>query len=78
TGSSDITNPFAAKADVRLTKVRPYLIGLKATADHRLTIAHSGEETIQSQEDEALTFIHAPRPIPFQYSPDEKWTAMTA
>ncbi len=77
TKDSDISeSAFHGKADVRLAKVRPYLIGMKTRSDHMLTIVHSGDERIQTRDDQTRRFVHDPRPIPFAYTPDPAWLSL--
>ena len=65
---------FHGMLDVRLTKVRPYLVGMETRSDHMVTIIHTGDELIQPTDDEAVRFDYDPRPISFVYSPGPIWS----
>jgi hypothetical protein len=44
-------NPFAGMADVRLTKVRAWLVGPENESDHKVIITHLGQEQFRGPED---------------------------
>ena len=44
-------NPFAGMADVRLTKVRAWLVGPENELDHKVIITHLGEEQFRGPDD---------------------------
>jgi hypothetical protein len=67
--------PFHGMANVRLTSVRPYFIGLKGDDTHTITIAHGGDEIIQGPDDRPYTFSHGRRAIRFVSTPTRQLAA---
>lgn len=49
----DVTqrNPFAGMADVRLTKVRIWLVGKESSLDHKVVLTHLGREQFRAPND---------------------------
>ena len=64
TKTSIENSPFAGLADVRITKVRPWAIGLETgETDHKahlhhLVMTHLGSETVVTPVGEACSFVH--------------------
>ncbi|MDR0207684.1 MAG: hypothetical protein LBJ33_00830 [Pseudomonas putida] len=60
--------PFAGLANVRLTTVRAYVKGA-STSDGslRVSLMHGGYETVVSPTNLAMSFIHKPLSVMFQY-----------
>ncbi len=56
-------NPFAGMADVRLTKVRVWLVGKANTLDHKVILTHLGSEQFRTPDD---------KPYPERVDPAEK------
>jgi hypothetical protein len=56
-------NPFAGMADVRLTKVRVWLVGTENGLDHRITLTHLGQEQFRTPDD---------KPYPGRLDPPEE------
>lgn len=60
--------PFAGLANVRLTTVRVYVEGARTSNDQlHVSIMHGGYETVVSQANSAMSFIHKPLSVTFQY-----------
>ena len=63
-GMKKSMSPFAGLAQVRLTKIRAWAIGLQTGANdqgnlmHHIVLTHLGRETVVSEWDEALDFVH--------------------
>lgn len=63
------SQPFAGLANVRLTTVRVYVEGAStANGALRVSIMHGGYETIVSPDNVAMSFIHKPLSVTFQYA----------
>ncbi len=60
---ANLPNPFAGMADVRLTKVRAWLVGHGNTLDHKVTLTHLGEEQFRRPDD---------KPYPHRLEPPEE------
>lgn len=58
-----LPNPFAGMADVRLTKVRVWLVGKKNNLDHKVTLTHLGREQFRKPDD---------KPYPKRFEPAEE------
>jgi hypothetical protein len=83
---ASVANPFNGKADVRLTKVRAWLIGMETTNNrHNIIIEHSGREMFRRPDDTGCPeprqrdagaagddprIIHTPLRIPLIYKAD--------
>jgi hypothetical protein len=81
-----VANPFNGKADVRLTKVRAWMIGMKTNNNmHNIIVEHSGREMFRRPDDAGYPerrqrdagaagddprIIHTPVRIPFIYKAD--------
>ena len=61
--SANLPNPFAGMADVRLTKVRAWLVGQANTLDHKVTLTHLGDEQFRRPDD---------KPYPKRLEPPEE------
>jgi hypothetical protein len=55
-----LPNPFHGMADVRLTKVRVWMIGEESKLDHNVTLVHLGEEQFRDPDD---------KPYPERFEP---------
>jgi hypothetical protein len=72
-------NPFSGKANVRLTKVRPWIVGMKTGGNHAVKLIHMGEEQFRRKDNvpyparnndgEPAFVLHEPKPIDFNYDP---------
>jgi hypothetical protein len=49
--ASTLENPFHGKADVRLTKVRVWLLGKENKLDHKVTLVQLGDEQFRRPDD---------------------------
>jgi hypothetical protein len=69
-------SPFSGYADVRITKVRPWVFGARLTsktpAKHtlRVDLTHTGRETIVSPDDSVTVITHDPVYLAFEYALD--------
>jgi hypothetical protein len=61
-------SPFHGMANVRLTSVRAYFVGL-AASEHRVSIVHGGDETIQGPDNRPYAFSHGRHAVPFVCEP---------
>jgi len=67
--STLLENPFAGKANVRLTKVRVWVTGAKTRNNNlQIKITHNGHEKIISKEGETYVFAHESINRIFEYS----------
>jgi hypothetical protein len=73
-----IANPFHGKADVRLTKVRAWMVGMRTKNErHNVIIEHMGREVFRTPDDNTYPaprenqdarIVHGPVLLPFRYS----------
>ena len=77
--SGELRNPFHGKANVRITRVQPWLVGMKTSGAHEVHIAHLGYERFRSADDQPFPagegsdayLEHAPLTKVVRYNPEE-------
>ena len=73
-------NPFHGRANVRLTKARPWIVGMQtSTGNHTVDLIHLGEEQFRraddvpypprDADDKPAYVVHTPQTIGFSYEP---------
>ena len=67
-GSKVEESPFVGLANVRITKVRPWVIGMTAADQmHHIVLTHLGKETIVTPDNKKHRFTHGPIATTFIY-----------